>query len=753
MSLWVLGEAVMRGVFGLIIWTMMAGSILPAMGFKAEERPQAVCEALEGAGAHRGALIRVYDELAPEQYAGLDFLIANMPGRDLKALDAGLLASNIRLAYAAREAAPWGGTIPDEIFLNDVLPYAQLNERRDAWRERFFEELRPLIADCSLPGEAAVALNTQMFKKLDVVYSKARPKPGQSPLESIAANKASCTGLSILLADACRALGVPARIAGTPQWSETGGNHTWVEVWDGGRWHCLGAAESDQLDKTWFSARAASQDGENPAQKIYAASFKKTDLYFPLVWALEIRDVPAVDVTEHYAQSQARAPELETLLKLVDSGPLAGLCADPATAKLSVAPGAIAMLRRALWGRYVEEIRNDPKRRREHGQSCVCYGGAVMRYAAFKNGEKPEAGWPLYIAMHGGGGAPAPLNDSQWEQMKKYYRSSVKNGIYLAPRGVNNEWNLHWTPESFVCYERIVANMIAFEGVDPNRVYIMGYSAGGDAVYQIPARLPGLWAAAAMSAGHPNDAPPVNDAVVPFLIQVGELDGGYGRNEVAAAYGAQLDALEAQHPGLYVHDCFIHKGRAHNIIDRDPAGRPQTVYASPAEWLKRRGEAKTVDIDTNSVHWLSRRERNPLGGAVIWDPAVTPESCKAPEPDFWPLPGRGPGCLWLSLDRYKGVAPLAPGRIEAVHTPGTNDIAMAMEGNYVKLLLNETQFDLTRPVRVTVDGRTLECQPEPRLRTMLQTLLDRGDPAAIFPAALTLTKNPEGDWMLEPAND
>ena len=45
--------------------------------------------------------------------------------------------------------------------------------------------------------------------------------------------------------------------------------------------------------------------------------------------------------------------------------------------------------------------------------------------------------------------------------------------------------------------------------VDPNRVYIMGYSAGGDGVYQLAPRMADRWAAAAMMAGHPNDASPL----------------------------------------------------------------------------------------------------------------------------------------------------------------------------------------------------------------------------------------------------
>jgi transglutaminase-like putative cysteine protease len=44
--------------------------------------------------------------------------------------------------------------------------------------------------------------------------------------------------------DACRSVGIPARVAGTPMWTNMRGNHTWVEVWDRD-WHFIGAAEPD----------------------------------------------------------------------------------------------------------------------------------------------------------------------------------------------------------------------------------------------------------------------------------------------------------------------------------------------------------------------------------------------------------------------------------------------------------------------------------------------------------------------------
>ena len=47
-------------------------------------------------------------------------------------------------------------------------------------------------------------------------------------------------------------------------------------------------------------------------------------------------------------------------------------------------------------------------------------------------GEKPKGGRSLWISMHGGGNAPAALNDSQYENQKRLYQPA--EGIYLAPR-------------------------------------------------------------------------------------------------------------------------------------------------------------------------------------------------------------------------------------------------------------------------------------------------------------------------------
>ena len=80
-----------------------------------------------------------------------------------------------------------------------------------------------MIKSATSAYEAAAILNNKMFEMVGVKYSTKRPKADQAPYESMEAGLASCTGLSILLIDACRSIGIPARFVGTPMWYNNAG--------------------------------------------------------------------------------------------------------------------------------------------------------------------------------------------------------------------------------------------------------------------------------------------------------------------------------------------------------------------------------------------------------------------------------------------------------------------------------------------------------------------------------------------------
>ena len=121
---------------------------------------------------------------------------------------------------------------------------------------------------------------------------------------------ATCTGLSIILVDACRSVGVPARVAGTPLWTNKRGNHTWVEVWDG-EWHFTGADEynAEGLNKAWFTGDASKAVADDWKHAIWATSWRKTGAHFPMVWDLDSHEVAGVNVTARYTAGAEKAAD------------------------------------------------------------------------------------------------------------------------------------------------------------------------------------------------------------------------------------------------------------------------------------------------------------------------------------------------------------------------------------------------------------------------------------------------------------
>ncbi len=251
------------------------------------------------------------------QHAGMEFLLVNMPEKDLWTLKAEFLLQNAELAYKTRKEFPWAKTVPDDIFFDNVLPYANVDESRDPWRQELYDHAAPMVKDCKTATEAVMKLNAELFPKLKVGYSTQRKLPNQSPKESIDQGKASCTGLSILLSDACRAVGIPTRVVGTPNWSDKRGNHTWLEIWDGD-WHFTGACEPDPkgLDRGWFVGDAARAQSDKPEHAIYAVSFAKTKTPFPLVWAPGQKEVSAVNVTERYTKAKADPKLVRVMIRV-----------------------------------------------------------------------------------------------------------------------------------------------------------------------------------------------------------------------------------------------------------------------------------------------------------------------------------------------------------------------------------------------------------------------------------------------------
>jgi predicted esterase len=203
-------------------------------------------------------------------------------------------------------------------------------------------------------------------------------------------------------------------------------------------------------------------------------------------------------------------------------------------------------------------------------------------------GSKPLEGWELYFSLHGGGGTPDSVNENAWERHKTLYK--LKNGILLTPRSPTNTWNMWHQDHVDLFLNRLIQNMIVFHDINPNKIYLMGYSAGGDGVYQLAPRMADRFAAAAMMAGHPNDASPLNLRNIGFTIFMGGKDSAYNRNGVALEWKNRLKILEKNDPEGYNHHVEIYEDKGH--------------------WMD--------GLDTTAIPWLSNYSRNPYPTKVVW---------------------------------------------------------------------------------------------------------------------------------------
>lgn len=700
-------------------------------------------------------------QLASERYgeAGAQaaaFLAEHRPDRD-EHIEPEIVLEAIHAALRARETYAWARALPDAIFLNDVLPYAVLDEPRAAVRERVYAIAAPIVQDAKTAEEAAQALNRELFKLTGVRYSTQRRRANQNAIETLDSGLASCTGLTILLVDACRSVGIPARLAGIANWTDRNGNHSWVEIHDGERWRFTGAAEYDAggLDRGWFTGPASLAIEGHELHAIWASSWKKTGERFPLAWNMADRTVPGVDVTPRYARTAPADVEPVLALRLWSSrgGPrlasqvsvmiegepelggiplffqMSATVADPVdinrvaelkdrgtrprtvsftvgdqtrTANLddSHRPGRVIELywdelslskqsasqaANRLWTAHADSIRAERAKQLE--ALVINAGGPDMKLLKREFGEAPETGRSLWISMHGGGGAPPEVNDQQWRNQIRLY--TPEEGIYIAPRAPSDTWNLWHRPEIDALFDQLIESAVVAWGVDPNRVYLLGYSAGGDGVYQLAPRMADRFGAAAMMAGHPNDASPLGLRNLPFAIYMGGRDSAYNRNTVAQQWGERLGELRTNDPDGYPHRVVI--------------------YPEDGHWMGGK--------DAEALPWMAEHTRNPWPDTVVWHQGHTVHD------RFY----------WLAVDRDRA----AKGQTIRANVEGQTITLESDDVARVELLLSDALLDLDQPIRVMANGTVAFDGIVPRTEASMKRSLGlRADPTMIATGTL-----------------
>ncbi len=334
--------------------------------------------------------------------------------------------------------------------------------------------------------------------------------------------------------------------------------------------------------------------------------------------------------------------------------------------------------------------RTEADDRRVIAAKAITLGDKTLRWESRTFGNAPFGKRSLWISMHGGGNAAPAVNDQQWRNQIGLYQPT--EGIYLAPRAPTDTWNLWHEAHIDPLFQRLIDVQVAINGVDPDRVYLLGYSAGGDGVWQLAPRMADRFAAAAMMAGHPNEAGVAGLRNLPFAIFMGGADAAYDRNRIAAEKGAELERLHAADPGGYVSMTRIYPGLPH--------------------WMNRK--------DAEALPWMAQFTRNPWPKRIVWvQDDVTHDRL------YWlqiPDAALAKAGDWIDA-RVEGQAITIDGAVPAGLT----------------LRLSDQLIDLDRPVRVMVNGRVAFAGKVRRTAAaIVQSLEERADPASAATALLRL---------------
>lgn len=120
-------------------------------------------------------------------------------------------------------------------------------------------------------------------------------------------------------------------------------------------------------------------------------------------------------------------------------------------------------------------------------RQAITRDGLEMKLSCSVFGQVPSDGHSLFISLHGGGNTPKEVNDQQWQNQWRLY--APKEGVYICPRAPYNDWDMHFKKGLDEFYKDIILYAYTHLKVNPDKVYILGYSAGGDGVWRLAPRM------------------------------------------------------------------------------------------------------------------------------------------------------------------------------------------------------------------------------------------------------------------------
>jgi hypothetical protein len=319
----------------------------------------------------------------------------------------------------------------------------------------------------------------------------------------------------------------------------------------------------------------------------------------------------------------------------------------------------------------------------------VQFGNLVMPYTLREVGAKPEAGWAVFIPMHGGG-ANKPANDKSWGRTQRRYFDQPQGGyLYVTPRAPTDAWNGFYTDANLALTDRLLKQLRVFRDVDPNRVYLCGYSHGGYGAFYQGTRMADHFAHVHASSAAPT-----------------EYDAS-GLNLRNTHFTFMIDASDVRHERKQRCEWF-------DAWIKERRGERDDIFPVKMEMVSGFGHGRVPD-QAKLKNMLPHR-RTPLPREISW-------------------------FVWPSVHDMNWLHVPAPAKTIVEAARDGNRVTLTFTKlPQVDVLLDERLVDVTKPVTLTVNGEKQTVDPQPSLRTLCETLAARGDPEYAFtvrlPAAL-----------------
>ncbi len=373
----------------------------------------------------------------------------------------------------------------------------------------------------------------------------------------------------------------------------------------------------------------------------------------------------------------------------------------------------------------------------DHSGVLSLSNGESMSYTLAYKGDKPAAGWPLFINLHGSGDSAKGEFEATFAWSATYRDSP---SLYFIPQSPKGGTGCRWfQPSRQKAWESIIRAAYVSGNVNPDKIYMMGISEGAYGTQ----RLCGYYAdylagVGPIAGGEPMYSfAPANTANIFYCARTGELDTMYGRLRCTRKAQELWDKMAQEHPGYYEHYIDIMAGAGHSLYVENP---------------------KTYGYDGITAKLIEHR-RNPYPKYVYWENYalgnINGESyrCREGFYNLRVLEGQNGNTDGNVHDAYEmtiegntitlNVYSVTVTPAELVSEDGwtmnvdVERTSVPAATGKVRIYLNSKLVDMNSPVTVIVNGRTaFEGKADPSVAAMIESAALFFDPARVFPASV-----------------